>query len=127
MAVGHFEPVEGQSPDAATQYQAARLDALDQLRRKVEALVIQQNVSVAEFVGYHQDLKDDVVLFLSGARVIRRQVRPDGGAEVEVELPLRRLWEIVRRDMKLEEVEPAETATGPASPATLPAPQKENP
>ena len=127
MAVGRFEPSEGESPDAATQYQAARLDALDQLRRKVEALVIQQNVTVAEFVGYHQDLKDDIVLFLNGARVIRRQARPDGGAEVEVELPLRRLWEIVRRDMKLEEVEPAETTTKPASPATLPAPQKENP
>jgi len=126
-AIGRFEPTEGQSPDAGTQYQAARLDAIDQLRRKIEALVIQQNVTVAQFVGYYQDLKNDVVLFLSGARVIRRQVRPDGAAEVEVELPLRRLWEIVRRDMKREGVEPPEATCAPAIPTTLPAPPKENP
>jgi hypothetical protein len=57
---------------------------------------------------------------LNGARVVTAPVAlPAGGVEVKVELPLRRLWEIVRRGMKLEEVEPppaASDATAPASP-----------
>jgi hypothetical protein len=133
-AVGQFEAETTSAPEPATQYEAARLEAIDQLRRKVEPLVIQQNVTIAEFVGYHQKLKDDLVLFLSGARVVRRQVRPEGGVEVEVELPLRRLWEIVRRGMQVEEVEPAEAGAGltTSQPAVMaePAatrPQKENP
>ncbi|MCK4341112.1 MAG: hypothetical protein KAY37_05235 [Phycisphaerae bacterium] len=106
-AAGRYEPVDGESPDEAAKVAAARLDALDNLRRKVEQLVIQKGVTVGEYLGYHQDLKGDVVLFLSGARPAGRpRALPAGGVEVKVELPLLRLWEIVRRKMKQEEVEP---------------------
>lgn len=86
----------------------ARLAAIDRLRGEVLALVIQQEVTVAEYVAYHQDLKDDIVLFLSSARPIAPpEALRGGGVRLRVELPLRRLWEIVRRKMHVEEVEPA--------------------
>ncbi len=117
-ATGRFVPRAGETLDAAAQEEAARIDGVDRLRRQVEALVIQKDVTVATFVGYHQNLKDDVVLFLSGARPTARATSlPDGGVEVPVELPLGRLWEIVRRAMKLEEVEPPPaTTSAPAAP-----------
>lgn len=128
-AVGRFEPADNESPDEATQLEAARLDAIDQLRKRVEQLVIQKDVTIAEFLGYHQELKEDVVLFLSGGRLIgRSQTLPAGGVEVEVELPLHRLWEIVRRAMKLEEVEPPEAPAARQPPtASAPAGEKETP
>ena len=137
-AIGRHLPVGAESSDAAARRAAARLDGIDRLRVQVEQLVIQKNVTVAEFLGYHQDLKDDVTLFLSAARVTGApQTRPDGGVERELSLPLRRLWEIVRRKMTLEEVAPpAESApasapttaptTAPAAPAA-PASRKESP
>ena len=108
-AVGRYELPDNE-PDKTAQERAARLDGIDKLRRDIEKLVIQKGVTVSAFLGYHQDLKEDVVLFLSGARP-KGQPRtlPGDAVEVEVEVPLRRLWEIVRRDMKLEEVEPPES------------------
>lgn len=115
-AVGRYEPAADETADAAAQAAAARLDGIAQLDRQIAALVIQQPVTLAEYLGYHQDLKDDVALFLSGARVVAApETTSTGGVEVRVELPLRRLWEIVRRDMKLEEMEPP--ASAPAAPA----------
>ncbi len=93
--------------------EAARVLAIEQLARQVEALVIQRDVTVGAFVAYHQDLKDDIVLFLSGARPVGpARVLADGSVEATVELPLRRLWEIVRRKMRLEEAAPARPAEG---------------
>ena len=107
--MGRCDLPDNGPPDKTAQERAARLDGIDKLRRKVEQLVIQEGATVSEFLAYHQDLKDDVVLFLSGARP-KGQPRTLTGdsVEVEVEVPLRRLWEIVRRDMKLENVEPPE-------------------
>ena len=91
--------------------EAARVLAIEQLARQVEALVIQRDVTVGAFVAYHQDLKDDIVLFLSGARLAGpARVLADGTVEATVELRMRRLWEIVRRKMRLEEVAPARPA-----------------
>ena len=124
-ANGRFEPADGESPDEAAVREAARLDAVTRLKKQIEALVIQKNVTVADFLSYYQDLKDDVALFLSSARVVAPPTsQPAGGVEVEVELPLRRLWEIVRREMKSEEVEPPEAPAeeaAPEAPATAPA------
>jgi hypothetical protein len=116
-AIGRIEPSDEEAADDTALEQAARLDGIAQLGRQVESLTIQPGVTVGEFLGYHQELKDDVVLFLSGARVVSAP-RPSSadGIEVTVELPLRRLWEILRRRMKLEEVEPP--ATAPAVPPT---------
>ena len=106
-AGGRYVPADGETLDETTLADAARLDALDQLRQKVEGLVIQNKITVSEFLGYHQDLKSDVVLLLSGAHPNGQpRAVPDGGLEVQVELPLGRLWEILRRAMTLEEVEP---------------------
>jgi hypothetical protein len=122
-AVGRYEhdPADGPADEEAGR-EAARLDGLARLYRQIEQLVIQKDVTVAGFLGYHQELKDDVALFLSGTRAVSRPVvGPDGGVEVKVELPLRRLWEIIRRKMKLEEVEPPESPKdGP--PSSGPAP-----
>jgi hypothetical protein len=124
---GRFAPGDGESPDAAALATAARLDGVAQLGRQLEQLVIQKTVTVAEFLGYHQGLKDDVALFLTGTRAISSPVAlPGGGTAVKVELPLRRLWDIVRRDMKVEEVEPPPVGQGRSGePATASAPERE--
>jgi hypothetical protein len=121
-ASGRFSPGADSTPDAAAQTEAAPLAAIDRLRREVEKLALQENVTVSQFVSYHQELKDDIVLWLSGARPVAAPRRsPEGSVEVTVELPLRRLWEIVRRGLDRVEVEPAEAergaATRPATPA----------
>lgn len=113
-ATGKFVPDEGEKPDAAAVADAARLDAIDALRRDVQKLVIQKNVSVGEFVSYHESLKDDIVLLLSSARTVGPPKPIEGGVEVQAELRLRRLWEIIRRAMTLEEVDPDPAATQPA-------------
>jgi hypothetical protein len=128
-ATGRYEPADGESPDDAAAREAARLDGVLRLSKQIEALVIQKNVTVAEFLSYYQDLKDDVALFLSGAHLVAAPTsQPAGRVEVKVGLPLRRLWEILRRDMKLEEVEPPETPSEGASSAVPPSsPAKERP
>jgi hypothetical protein len=111
-AVGRCVPAHDETLDEAARSAAARLDGIDQLSRQATQLVIQKRTTVAEFVGYHQDLKDDIVLWLSGARATSPAVtRADGTTESNMELPARRLWEIVRRRMRIEEVEPTEEAT----------------
>jgi len=102
-ATGRYDAVTANPPDAAAQRDIARLNALDQLRQQIEQLVIRDGVTVGDFLAYYQDLKPDVVLFITGARTIRESTASGpGGVEVTVELPLRRLWEILRRKMKLE-------------------------
>lgn len=116
-ALGRYEPTDNESPDEATRREAARLDALDHLYAQMTKLVVKEDVTVGAFLSYHSHLKSDVALFLSGARPVGRPVtKPDGTTELKVELPLRRLWEILRRAMTVEEVEPAAT-----SPSTRPA------
>ncbi len=114
---GRYEPADDEIFPEIVRAELARFDGMDNLRRKVEALVIQKNVTVTEFLGYHRELKDDVVLFLSGTRIVGTpQELPDGGVEARVELPLQRLWHIVRRAMQLVEVEP----TAPPTPEETP-------
>lgn len=103
---GRYTPGPDEMPDPSAAAEAARLDAIARLHRRVEALVIQGGVTVAGFAGYHQDLKPDIVLFLASAHPAGPARTSPEGTEVTVELPLRRLWEIVQRKMKLEEVEP---------------------
>ncbi len=111
-AGGRFVPPEDEAVPSDAALTAARLSAADAMREKVEALVIQQSVTVSDFVGYHQALKEDVTRFLTGVRLTGRpRELADGGVLVEVELPLRRLWELVRQHMKLEEVDPPEKET----------------
>lgn len=106
-AVGRFRPEGGELPQEPVRIEMARFEALDRLRQQVEALVIQEGVTVSQLLAYHPWLKDDVVTFLSGARMVGvPAAQPDGGVEVRMELRLRRLWEIVRRGMNTVELEP---------------------
>lgn len=91
--------------------EAARLDGIDRLRRAIDALELRPGVTIRSVLGYHADLKDDVAVLLAGARVTSGALRmPDGSLEVRVELPLRRLWEVMRRVMEVEEVDPPDAA-----------------
>ncbi|TWT43816.1 hypothetical protein RAS1_02160 [Phycisphaerae bacterium RAS1] len=105
-ALGRFQ-FEGAPADEKLTAERARLEGVDELRRQVEALVIQNGVTVAALLAEHGEMKDDVVTFLSSARPIGPpRKREDGAVEVTVELPLHRLWLIVRRAMELVEVDP---------------------
>jgi hypothetical protein len=111
-APGQFRPAEGTALDPSALGQAARLDAIEQLYAAVERLIVQGDITVADYLSYHHDLKSDVALWLSGAHVTQPPTNvPDGGIEVQVELPARRLWEILRRNMQTIEVIPPEPAS----------------
>ena len=106
-AVGRYEAEAGDELTREQRIEFARLDGIDRLREKVEALAVRDGVTVTQLLAYRWELKDDVVLFLSGARVVGRPAdKPDGTLVAKVELPLRRLWMIVRRGMKPIEVDP---------------------
>ena len=114
-AVGHYEPDDEIPLAADAKPEAARLDGIDRLRQLVEALVIQKDVTVEQFLGYHDELKDDVIIFLSGTRTAGPPRKlEDGGVAMPVELSLRRLWLIVRRGMRAVEVDVPEEAAQPA-------------
>ena len=111
-ATGRYEPADEASSDDADRIAAARLNGVDDLRLQVERLVIQKDVTIADFLGHHDELKDDVVLFLSGTRIAREpQDASDGSVEVSVALPLERLWWIVRRGMERVEVDAPDVPT----------------
>lgn len=95
---GHFQPPPAEEIAERAQRVAARLDAIDALSQRVAGLSLSERVTVAEFLAYHQELKSDVVLFLSSARVVRFVAATETlPATAAVELPLQRLWEILRR------------------------------
>lgn len=114
-ASGRYEPIDEDGDlDHAVRVELARLDGMDLLRREVEALVIQKDVTVEQLLGHRRELKSDVVLFLTGARLMRASsAASDGAVEVRVELPLKRLWLIVGRGMTLKEVDPPEVRSTP--------------
>lgn len=117
-APGRYRPEGGTLPTEAVRIEMARFEAIDRLRQQVEDLVIREGVTVAHLLGYHPELKDDVVTFLGGARLVGAPAtQPDGSVEVRVQVRLQRLWEIVRRGMKTVEVEPADTQPAVVSPA----------
>ncbi|MFQ5807373.1 MAG: hypothetical protein ACE5I3_13075 [Phycisphaerae bacterium] len=113
-ATGRYDPNDDEDFSREVRRELARFDGMDALRKKVEALLIKDRVTVEQLLGYRRELKDDVVIFLSRARVVGRpHTEPDGTLTVRVELPLERLWKIVRRGMQRVEVDPSEDeATG---------------
>ncbi|MFH1747750.1 MAG: hypothetical protein ABIG44_12000 [Planctomycetota bacterium] len=112
QARGRFEPHDAHPLNEADQIEAARLDGIDRLRQQVEALIIKDNVTVEQFLGYHDELKDDVIIFLGSTRLAGPAKTTAGILEVPIELPLRRLWWILRRGMERIEVDlPAEPPT----------------
>ena len=116
---GRYVPADGDDFPAGMKAELARWDGMDQLRRQVEALVIQRDITVERLLGYRPELKDDLVIFLSGTRVVDKP-KPDmaGGVEVQVEVELERLWKIVRRGGKRIELDPSEATSQPSAAST---------
>lgn len=117
-------PAGGPLPPAA-QLDAARLDGFDRARNEVEQLVVQGEVTVEQLLEFAPQLKDDVILFLSSARDVAAPRRTgDGGLELPLELPLRRLWEILGQALETVEVDelPASQPATATAPGSAPAP-----
>lgn len=115
--IGRYVPGD-EGASKASHVELARLDGLNQARVQIEALVVQSPVTLEQFLGIAPTIKDDVVLFLSSARaVLPPRQTPDGGLEVQLELPLARLWEIVARGLPVVEVEAPIPSTQPSSAA----------
>jgi Arc/MetJ-type ribon-helix-helix transcriptional regulator len=114
-ATGRYDPSDEDGDlDGTVRVELARLNGMDALRREVEALVIQKDVTIEQFLGHRRELKSDVVLFLTGARLMSASSSAsDGAVEVRVKLPLKRLWLIVGRGMTLQEVDPPEPRSAP--------------
>lgn len=119
VATGRYVPADGDDFPPAMRTELARWDGMDQLRRQIEALPIQRDITIERFLGYRPALKDDVVIFLSGARLIDKP-KPEstGGVEVRVEVGLDRLWKIIRRGAKNIELDPSEVTTRPSAAST---------
>lgn len=114
-ATGRFERTEAGAISPAAATERARLSAADQLRTSVGNLAIRKDLSVGSLLMYRPQLKDDVALFLSGARVAAvSRGESEDSLTVKVELPLRRLWEILKRGLAPIETEPL--STQPADP-----------
>ena len=76
---------------------AAELDARRKIAEQVDGLKIDATTLVKDFVALHDEIRSDMSTFQQGARVVARRRLDDGTAEVDVELPLERLWLIVGR------------------------------
>lgn len=119
-ATGRFA-ASADEPATAEQLAAgAWLDGVDRLRQTVESLKMQRDVTVETWLSYHRSLKDDVVIALAGARPVGPpRAAADGATEQDVELPLGRIWRIVRRSATVVEVDSTDApASAPASSAS---------
>jgi len=111
---GRYVPREGDGLSPADRVEFARLAAQEKLAERVGALPLNAALTVGELLAYDPSLKDDVTLFLNATRVVgESQADAAGEVVVKVELPLRRLWWIVRRGARQVEVEPPPSG-GPA-------------
>jgi hypothetical protein len=111
---GEFAPAEGEELDEAARLAAARRDGVEKLRRAIDELVVGEDTTVAAVLAGQAGLADDLAVFLASARAGPPGVTADAVA-VPLELPLRRLWWIVRRGLLDGEMEkPAAAARRPA-------------
>lgn len=117
-AEGRYAPEDEGALAEEARPEAARLSAMDQLRRQVEELPLVGGLRVGELLAARSDLKDDVIVFLSGARLSGApQRQADGTLVVQVELPLRRLWHIMRRGIRVIELDPDQALPAASQPA----------
>lgn len=100
-ATGCCDAVEGGEAPYETRVELARVDALRELRNEAEALTVGGNLTVGQMLANRRELREDFDAFLSGARVTGCSwIEPDGTLYVPVEVPLTRLWKIVRRGLE---------------------------
>ena len=100
-------PADGATADRAIEIatQDARIAAQLKLAEQVDLLALPGGVTVGAFLDRHEALAGDVLTFLSTARATGAP-RVDGDRRVtlELELPLRRLWRILRPAIPATEV-----------------------
>lgn len=105
--VGAYEPADALPAGRVLRRVLAKLMGVYDLRAEVMALVLPGGGTVADLLEYRPELKAEVLVFLSGARVISRiEETAEGGTTVRLSLPLERLWLIVQRGMRRLEVDP---------------------
>lgn len=110
-------PLDGAADDAAL-----RSAAIDELTQRVSELPVSAEVSVGRLLASRPELKDDVIVFLHGVRLVSvTRGSGDAPSRAIAELPLRRLWQVVRRGIPTIEADPPESpsATRPALPPRL--------
>ncbi|MCJ7544001.1 MAG: hypothetical protein MUP47_05450 [Phycisphaerae bacterium] len=78
-------------------YRAAELDARRKLAEELDGLMITSSTSVRDFVAMNDQIRTSMLTFQQGGRVVSGSevLKPDGTAEVVVELELRPLWNMV--------------------------------
>jgi len=104
-ALGSFVPGEAGDLPLELRVELARLDGLEGLRRQIERLVVRRDVTVGQLLEHRSELKPDLATFLTGARAVHElESTADATGELRMELPLRRLWLILRGTVK--EIEP---------------------
>ena len=79
---------------------AAELDARRKIAEELAGLRIDATTLVKDFVAAHDEISSDMSTYQRGARAVAKRRLDDGTAEVDVELPLERLWLIVSRVKK---------------------------
>ena len=75
-------------------FRAAELDARRKLAEQINGLRISSSTTVKDFVAASDEVGTAMLAFQQGARVLEesRKVKPDGTAEVIVEIELKPLW-----------------------------------
>lgn len=96
--VGRYVPLDGHVLPEVVAAEFARHDAMARLRSRITGLAIAEESTVGALLAAHPGLQEDVTVFLSAARPLGRvEVSPDGVVALRVEMPLKRLWRLVRR------------------------------
>lgn len=112
---GRYEPRPGEEFPPEMRIDLARADALDRLHREVGALTLPRGRSVDELLAGNRALLDDLTESVRTARdVAPVATTPEGGFEIRLELPLTRVWKVVRRATN-----PSESDLRPLPPASL--------
>ena len=73
---------------------AGKVDGQRKLAEQVSGIQIDAKTLVKDFVAQHDEIKAVLDTFMRGFRVVATRHNEDGTAEVDVELPLDRLWKI---------------------------------
>jgi hypothetical protein len=111
-ATGRHQPLDGDTLTRDERIERARRDAINELRKGLETLIVHDDVTVGHLLSCHEELQDDVATFLTGAHATSApRMEPDDMLAMRVELPLARLWRIVRRGMEPVEAGPHDDAT----------------
>jgi len=107
-ATGHGVPPADMKGTAQGKLMAARAaeeDAKRKLAEQLDGVLINSSTTVRDFVAQHDDIRTDMSTFLAGAQAVGDpEYDEEGTAAVTVELPLRRMWDIVSVRMTVTQI-----------------------